>query len=313
MGERFCYLVRTHRDPPQIARLVRTIGRLSPGSLILVAHDASGSALSESDLESAAETRLLLAKGPSRRSYFSMLSPWFAASDYLQTRNDWTWLASVSGSDYPVRDLQQCQEQIVTSGADGFLEFDPALAPVRQQWRRHQGERRYYYRYRDVGPRWRWLLPLLARLNGVQSQIHVHRTYGPRLGVRCARTPFDSGRRCYLGQQWTTLRRACVERIREARRDDRELVEHFRHTISPEEAFFQTVLLDGGRFRLVNDDRRFHDFKGSRDGSPRTLGAADLPELASGRYDFARKFAATDVALLDRIDRELLGLGPEQH
>ena len=42
------------------------------------------------------------------------------------------------------------------------------------------------------------------------------------------------------------------------------------------------------------------------------LTVADLPELASGRYHFARKFdlkAGREV--LDRIDRELLGVDPE--
>ena len=70
-----------------------------------------------------------------------------------------------------------------------------------------------------------------------------------------------------------------------------------------------TVLVNSGRFDLCPDNRRYTDFAGSRDGRPRTLTRDDLPRLAAGRYDFARKFEmARDPELLDRIDAQVLGL-----
>src|SRR5262249_54960763 len=86
---------------------------------------------------------------------------------------------------------------------------------------------------------------------------------------------------------------------------------HYRRTIAPDESFFQTVLVNSGRFDLVNDDLRYIDYSRAYRGVPRTLTAADMPLLSSGRYHFARKFdLSVDRDVLDRIDREILGEEP---
>ncbi len=61
-------------------------------------------------------------------------------------------------------------------------------------------------------------------------------------------------------------------------------------TQTPEESLVQTVLVNSGRFELVDDDLRYIDYSRANKGSPRTLSVADLPLMAGGRYHFARKF-----------------------
>src|SRR4029079_10617082 len=97
---------------------------------------------------------------------------------------------------------------------------------------------------------------------------------GVRVGVRALRTPFGGDRVCYGGRQWTTLRRACVEHLRETLRREPALVDHYRRTVCPDESLVQTVLVNARRFRLTNDDLRYADFDGDPDGHPRVLGAA---------------------------------------
>jgi len=303
------YLIQTHRDPRQIARLVATLGRMSPRSVVLVAHDQSGGGLDPRALRSAAEVRYLPVEGPVRRGYLTMLEPYFQGVEHLRREGvEYDWLVYLSGQDYPTEPLARSQARLAATDADGFLRYWPALGPEAAWGRRKQGFVRYYYRYRDA-PRWSApLLRLLKALNGVQSLLHVHLVYGRRLGVRARRTPFDAGRVCYGGWQWTTLRRACAECVVDAARGDLELVEHFRRTICPDEALAQTVLVNAGRFRLVNDSRRFADSRGSRDGRPRLLGVADLDTITGGAYDFARKFdPAHDGRVLDLLDERLAG------
>jgi hypothetical protein len=220
---------------------------------------------------------------------------------------DYDWLVYLSGQDYPTQPLARSEARLLASDADGFLRFWPALGPEAAWGRRRQGFVRYYYRYRDAPPWSAPLLRLLKALNGVQALVHVHLVYGRRLGVRLRRTPFDAGRVCYGGWQWTTLRRACAEHLVDAARGgDPELVEHFRRTICPDEAFAQTVLVNSGRFRLVDDSRRYADSRGSRDGRPRLLGSGDLDLITGGAYDFARKFdPAHDPRVLDLLDERL--------
>jgi hypothetical protein len=304
------YLLQTHRDPLQIARLVATLGRMSPRALVLVAHDASGCELDPRTLRGAAEVRHLTVAGPVRRGYLSMLEPYFQAVELLRRETiDYDWLVYLSGQDYPTQPLARTEARLAASDADGFLRFWPALGPQAAWGRRRQGFLRYYYRYRDAPPWSTPLLRLLKALNGLQSLVHVHRVYGRRVGVRARRTPFDAGRVCYGGWQWTTLRRACAESILDAARGgEPELLEHFRCTICPDEAWAQTVLVNAGRFRLVDDSRRYADTSKSRDGRPRLLGVGDLDLITSGAYDFARKFdPAHDPRVLDLLDERLAG------
>jgi hypothetical protein len=303
---RVCYLIQSHRDPRQIARLVAALGGMSPGAFVLVVHDTAGCALDPRALESAAETRCIPARGPVRRGYLSMLEPWFQGVEWLRGAGiDYDWLVYLSGQDYPTQPLARSEAALAEADCDGFIRWWPALGTTGPWRRRRQGHRRYYYRYRDA-PRWAAPALRLARaLNGVQSLVHVHLAYGPRIGLRARRTPFDAGRVCYAGWQWTTLRRACAEFVLAAVERERELVEYYRRTICPDESLVQTLLLNDGRFRLVDDNLRYAD-TGGPEGRARVLGVADLDEITRDRYHFARKFDLDhDARVLDLLDERL--------
>ena len=245
--------------------------------------------------------------GPIERSRLSLLEPYFRGVERLRALEvDYDWLVYLSAQDYPTQPLARSEAFLATAGYDGFVRYWPALAPDTPSWRPRQGDRRYRYRYFDP-PRWSWpFLRLLRVFNGVQSLVHVHLTYGLRLGLRRRRTPLDRGWTLYAGWQWTTLRRECAEYLLEAVERERELIEYYRRTILPGESLFQTLLVNAGRFRLCNDNLRYVDHQGSRDGRPRLLGVADLPLLTAGGYHFARKFdLAHDARVLDLLDERL--------
>jgi hypothetical protein len=110
----------------------------------------------------------------------------------------------------------------------------------------------------------------------------------------------------YGGSQWTILRRACAEFAVGRVHAGDPVVRWFQRTICPDEAVVQTLLVHAGRFRLVDDDLRFVDMAGSRDGRPRTLGSGDLAALLGGSHFFARKFdPAVDGGVLDALDGRL--------
>jgi hypothetical protein len=143
--------------------------------------------------------------------------------------------------------------------------------------------------------------------------LHFYLDYGPWVGVPARRPPFHDEFRCYGGWAWFSLRRAAVLYLREFLAAHPEVERHYRGTKVPEESLVQTVLANSGRFYLVDDDYRYIDYAKAHKGSPRVLTVADLPLLSNGRYHFARKFDyGVDREVLDRIDRELLGLEPEK-
>jgi len=248
-----------------------------------------------------------------RRADFSMVEAYLDAAERIAGAGvEYEWLTLLSGQDYPLRPLADYERHLDRSGVQGFLRYGDVLG-LDTPWpnKPRRGHRRYFYRYRTLSPRWRPWLSRLKWLNEVQSLVHLQLTYGAQVGFRLPRPPFDGAVRCYAGPAWHTLSRECVTYLLERRAAADPLVEHFRHTTSPEEAFYQTLLVNGGRFRLANDNLRYADFTGSVGGSPRTLTGADLPRLLESPCYFARKFdVAVDEGVLDRLDERLFGASP---
>jgi hypothetical protein len=206
---RVCYLSQAHRQPRQIARLARTLGRMSPGALLLIVHDDTGCAIDPATVRGDAETHCLPVRGPLRRGYLSLLDPWLSGIEWLRRRGlDYDWLVYLSGRDYPTLPLGRSEAALAAAECDGFLRWWPALGPGGPWSRRRQGSRRYY----------------------------LHLAYGPRVGDRARKTPFVGGRVCYAGWQWTTLRRSCAERVLETVERDRALVAYYRCTVCPDVA-----------------------------------------------------------------------------
>ena len=304
---RVCYLIQSHREPGQIRRLVTALQRLAPECAVLVAHDARGCDLERRDLGGDESVHLLSVPGPVRRGYLSMLEPYLRGVQRLRELGvEYDWLVYLSAQDYPTQPLARTEAALAAADCDGFLRFWPALAADNPWGRPRQGWNRYGYRYRDA-PRWAAPgLRLLRALNGVQSLVHVHLTYGPRIGRRA----FAALRRLpltlYGGWQWTTLRRGCAEHVLDTVQSRPELVDYYRHTICPDESLIQTVLVNAARFRLVDDNLRYADNRAARDGRPRVLGMADLEAITAGGYHFARKFDVTvDARVLDALDERL--------
>jgi hypothetical protein len=301
--------VQNHLGPEQARRLVAALRRGSGGGFVLVGHGEFAGHARADEVARALDVEVFALGAPARRGYFSLVEPYFAAVDWLGERGiDYDWLVYLSGQDYPTRPLAAFEERLAAAGCDGFLRFWDAAAPLGPGRRRRQGIVRYFYQYRDA-PAWsRPLLPLLRFACRALPPVEVHLTYGPRIGVRDRRLPFRGGVRCWAGTQWTALRRACAEEVTRRVRAGDAVADWFRRTVCPDEAVVQTLLVNGGRFRLVNDDLRYVDLAGSRDGRPRTLGAADLPALAGGTHCFARKVdALADPGLLDRLDERIAG------
>lgn len=301
---RVAYFVQTHRASSQVLRLLSTLRRGSPEGLLVVGHDPTAEALDPRAL-AALEIRPFRPAHPPRRGYWSMFEPFVEAVELLdRLGTSYDWLVYLSGQDYPVQPLETSERFLAESPYDGYLSWIDVDAET-PEGRRRQGRVRYFYRYADH-PKAAPALRLLRKTNGLQPWWHVHVVYGPRLGLRVRRPPFGPGVRPCWGSQWTTLRRACAERVAEAARTGSPLVEHFRQTVCPDEAFSQTVLVNDGRFRLSNDSLRYVDMWGSRNGRPRVLGWADGPALAAGGYAFARKFDVdVDAAILDWLDQRL--------
>lgn len=302
------YLVQNHRPPAQLARLVRALRQGSPGAFVLVVHDAHAGLAPTSAVADAVDAPVLEARERGRRGHFSLIAPYFDAVDWLASRDvDYDWLVYLSAQDYPVRPLAELEARLADEGADGYLRHWRAFSREVTGWHRHQGELRYRLQYRELTPAAAQIFGLFRFLNGWQRRVHLHRTYGARLGMRPRRSPWEPGFDCWAGTQWSALRRAAAEEVTARVRAGGPRIEWFRRTICPDEALVQTLLVAAGRFRLVDDDLRYCDFAGSRDGHPRMLGLGDLEAIVASGKPFARKLdLAAAPGLLDALDERTL-------
>lgn len=306
---RVAYFVQSHRDPAQVARLLGTLRRGSPGAHLMVGHDGRHSTLTQDDLPPGVD--LFFPPPPIERGELSLLSPYFQALERLaEQRVELDWLVYISGQDYPTQPLARSEASLAAAEVDGFLVHWEAFAPVNPWGRRRQGRVRYGYQYRKLAPRWTRLVDFLRPLNRVQTFLQLHTTYGPRLGVRARKTPFGPQRICFAGIQWTTLRRSAVDALRASLRSESELLAYYTRCICADESLVQTLLVNCRDLRFANQSLRFADFSGSRDGRPRTLRCADLSALADPRVHFARKLdASAEPELLARLDERLAASG----
>jgi hypothetical protein len=152
-----------------------------------------------------------------------------------------------------------------------------------------------------------------ARENGGMRRIRYYWLEGVRVRRRPVRLPFvrrrfPAGFVPYGGSAWVALSGEAARYILRFVEENPAVVGFFRNTLIPDELFVQTVLLNSPlRDRIVNDEVHYVDWSANRT-SPKTLTVEDFPALAASDKLLARKFdAKEDGAVLDLIDRELLG------
>lgn len=300
---RTCYQIHSHRSPEQLYRLVDAILGSSRDALVVVSHARSGPPIDRARLTSAGEVLLLEADGG--YGDWSHLRRYLEVAEHLDQQGlTYDWMVNLSGQDYPVRPLREAEDELAASDADGFMEHFDVLSEA-SPWGVARGRTRYWYHYRRLRPlteagqaRWR---PLQA-VNRLQPLVRVQVAYGFALGHRVT-GPFGTSLVCYGGSFLMSLRRPCVEEVRRFVRDRPDVVRHYQRTLSPDESFLQTVLVNSGRFMLANDCKRYFDFTSTRMNHPRTLGASDVePARRSGAH-FARKWdLSRDPCAFETLD-----------
>jgi hypothetical protein len=293
------YLVQSHRDPDQVARLVRTLRHGSPDCLVHVSHDFASSPL---DLAGVPGVVVRAARGG--YGDFSHVRRYLdAVEDLAPDRPD--WIVNITGQDYPIRPVAEAEAELAAGDADGYLEYFPALDPDRSAWPVRRARSRYLFRHRRLlalSPAAKRRLRPLQALNYVQPVLRVHVSYGLTVGIR-RRSPFGPHFVLYGGSAYHSLSWPCVDYLREFCAARPEVLRYYEGTLSPVESLVQTILVNSGRFRLTGDCRRYFDFRGSTFNHPRFLGLEDLPRALASGADFARKIE--DPAVLDALDAQI--------
>jgi hypothetical protein len=288
------YVVLSHRNPPQVLRLVRVLTE-GPSAQVLVRHDGRRSTLAPAAIAAAGGEAIEdhIEVEWARWSHLELI---LGCLREARRRLDPDWTLILSGQDYPLRPMAAIEADL------GRSQSDARLGAVREvETSRPAGDDEFYLRCRyrhfarpsALPDMPRSLRPLIYTRD-VPSLVGIRRL-GP------APLPF------YASADWLTLGRRALQTLLEAG-SDRRLMRHFRRVAVPSESFFASVLLGDHELTVEHDHRRFARF--SRLGAPHpdTLSSADLDGVLASGADFARKFdTELDSEVLDRLDERRRG------
>ncbi len=302
---KIAYLIRAHRAPAQVARLVGALRR--EGAQFFVHIDAKvdegpfRAALAAPDVRFIARrTRMNWGGYSMVRATLQCLRELLAAYDEGAPDR----VVNMSGQDYPLISNAAIAEYFARHADIEFISYG-AMPPA--FWGPVQMQRIERYQFYDCEA-----LVWPSNTNGALSRRLPWRL---RMAHKLAhwllpRRSLPAGVTPYGGSAWWCLTGATARRLLALADENPALARFYRYTLHPEEMYFQTLLMNSGmdpaRVRgeylekALGDYLWFVDWRGA---SPRILRADDLDLLLRANRMFARKFdAGLDSRVLDLID-----------
>ena len=306
------YLIVSHTNPEQLVRLATTLKQNSTAAQIVIHHDFAKCGLDRAAFNHLSDVHILEEYVSVQWGEFSMVEMEIHCLNWVMAQGlSFDWLILLSGQDYPIQPLSAIESFLRTTDDDGLMEYFPVDEPPQTllasalQWDKNRGKERFFFRYHRV-TRSRLALSLLYRLgqlfNNRQPWFNIVACpiTGGKIGLRVTELPFS---RCYAGSQWFTLSYPCIKYIDDFIKKHPDFVEHYRHTIIPDESFFQTILLNHPHFKISPNNRRFISWT-SPTGGTVVLRNQDFENLIASEQHFARKFdTRVDSQILDRLDQ----------
>lgn len=312
------YVVLTHKDWPQVQRLVRAILASSPKSFVLIAHDSRRTRF-PTDVD---DPRVEVFEHGLATDWGSwdLVEATLRSFERVRRRADPALVVLISGQDYPIRRLVEWEAEVLAAGswvgAAQALHYTP-------HWGRRRGEgqdllTRYTHGWFQtplarrgvriegrIGKQLRRLRGAVAlRTEPLVSVRVVTRGRGVFWGIR-RRTPFSAERPCHYGSQWVALGRSELDHLLdEELAPGSRLRRFYRRTVIPDESAMVTPLSWHGEpaglppvTRVVWDAAL---------DQPTVCTLDDLEALERSGSAFCRKVdPVISAALMDELDQRI--------
>lgn len=277
---RIAYFIMAHHKPSMLLRLINAI--YSEDNIYLI-HVDSGADQELHELvwnlqQSNSNIRILPSRFLSWGGW-SLVQVELDAITYLLNWNlEWTYYINLSGQDFPLVDQRNLQEFLLNSTSNYLIAKPMNLYPIQKK------HRLSHYRIEDFDT----IMDM-----GERKPFEEY---------------FASHIEPYYGSQWKMITRSfaqyCVSSYLSF-----EMQDYFRYTFIPDEAFFQTLLLNS-EFKLthVNNNYRYIQMQPYEEvfKRPIVLKSSHLLSIFQSEALFARKFdEEVDSLILDMIESAL--------
>ncbi|WP_134772046.1 hypothetical protein [Ornithinimicrobium flavum] len=282
----------SYKNNLQTYRLVERIRSLSPDGHILVSHDRKADPLDSSVLAAAGAQWVRTPRAViwGDGSYLDSL---LAALALANTGRPNDWYTLLTAQDYPLHPLTDYELHLAKVGADALMEAPGQGADYEFVLQRYLSRSFAAPDFVKRPAVLRMTTKVIHRIPGITIHPQPH-GLSPRIDVRRRKTPFGKSLQLHKGNDLFALNGRALAHLLSA---PASLLEYFRRTRIPSEAFPHTVLRNGP---LVVRSELLH-YSVWEGNHPLDLEESALPDaLASGRW-FARKFApdSASLAVLD--------------
>ncbi len=303
---KLAYLIRAHRDPAQLARLIEAL-RYSGTRFFIHIDRKVDQAPFEDILSKAGDVHFIRNRTELNWGGFSMVEATLRSlREMLEEVGDASpdYIALLSGQDYPIKSNAEIHDFFETHRGKDFLSYAKIPAPF---WGDLEHQRITKFNFYNEK-----ILTWPANKDGRIGDRKTLRLY---IATKLAswllpeRRP-PPGWEAYGGSAWWCLSRETTEYVVRKADESPELANFFRWTLHPEEMFFQTLLVNSPHAdRLVGEylEDKLGDYLWYQNwGSaprPEVLTVNDFDAIRHAERLFARKFdPAHDSRILDMID-----------
>jgi hypothetical protein len=272
------YIILAHTLPDHLVRLVRRLETKTARFFIHVDARAPNRVMEtvERELGEVPHVRLL-SRRPVHWAAFSQVEAALAGvRAFLESPEKLSYGVLLTGQDYPLHPADAIERKLEEAEGHSFMTYRPSTGRfLKRVTRRH------------------WHRTVLGRKLRLPNRL-VPITF---------RRSLPAGVRPYHGSGHWCLHRKCLEYVSSRPREE---IEWFRWASSPDEALFQTTLVNSPLAgTIVNDDLRYVDWS-EGGASPRVLTAYDLDRMLASHCLFARKFdPRVDADVIDALDASI--------
>jgi hypothetical protein len=288
------FMILSHRQPAQVARLMWRLEEMFPGAPTVCHHDYS-----QSSLDREAVPRTVSFVDPHRLTAWadwSVVEATFDLVTALLARVEAPeWLVFLTGADYPVAPAERIASTFSGASVDAFIHHESIVPPHFRSPNQRIVYERYFYRSVHY--------PVITRSGRIERRT---RQIWNRWLLRML-LPYSARRPCYWGLQSFAVNRRAARHLVEVHARGGALLNHYRGRPFSDESYPHTILANAPELRIANDNLRYMDWS-ANDWHPKVLTKDDVPAIIASGALFARKFDPTvDGGVLDRLDELITG------
>lgn len=295
------YLIIAHKNPEQVARLIRTLNYDGDGFFIHIDKKCKLKPFEDALELEAFEKHIT--KTPARihfvsnrvsvvcGGYTQVEATFNSLSEIFSSSERFDYLILLTGQDYPIKTNQQIRTYFASNKGREFLErfqlpgsAEKARAEI--SWRTARvKEYSFLDYYQGKGS---YLMSKIARRIFPAKEL-----------------PADFP--LYWGHSHWRLTYDCAAFLLKFKSEHEDFMRLFRLALSPDEYVFHTVIMNSPFAENVIDDCLTHINWSTGGYHPKVLTCKDFHDLEKSRKLFARKFDIhVDSGVMDLIDRNLL-------